>query len=1182
MTGTVRNPTLAALGERVRLAVECLIQGSPSVTRDTPQHTYIAATRIIMRVVVILFAEARELLPIGDPTYQREYGLQGLREQPEPRCEGFAAWSRLLGLFRLLYEGSRHEGLIVTRYRGGLFRPGRPDADGVSQALHAFEDPRNRVSDDVVHRLLELLTRSKARAPHGRRSAWIDVPVDFSNLPSESIGILYEGLLDYELRPAGEGSGLLVRWGGTRKRAGTFYTPPQLAGPTVRRTLQPLTHVPVREQRNAQTGQLEVIGWRPKSPEQILALRVCDPAMGSGSFLISALHWLTDALDESLVVHDRIASTERAEPTFRARLARQVAERCIYGVDIDPVAVELARLALWLDIQDAQLPFDSLDHKLRCGNALLGGWHADVHSYPIMAWERDGDGCTQAIKRKKAEIKRALVKDIQAGKRTMMASSIPLREAFDTWCALWFWPDDALEIAPTPQDLTAIPDADRRQQVERLKDEYRFFHWELEFADVFVRPGAGFDAIVGNPPWDVQKPSSQEFFSRCDPRYRTLGKQAALQWQQQAFVSSPALAREWAAHQARFKALSNWVSWAANPFGDPERDPSGKGYALARKNNLELHAAWRELRGSERGCSDPKHPFRHQGSADLNSYKLFLELAHALLAAGGRLGMIVPSGLYTDKGTASLRELLLDGCRWEWLFGFENRDGIFGIHRSFKFAAIVVEKAGRTEAIRAAFMRRDLADWDAVQPRTLAYPRTHVVQFCPESKAILELSDERDLSVLEKLYGNGVLLGDAGPGGWGVEYATEFHMTGDSKLFAPRHAWEREGYRPDEYGHWLAGGWQPYSGQERALERGLVRSRDGQQAIAVEAIQDVALPLEQGGMVSQFDCWAAEHVPGSGWRAQAWGSKQQAPQYLIDAISYRGRASAVPGIKFGFRSIARATDTRTIIGALLNDVPCGNALGVLSCRDADPLGLACAMNSWVVDWATRQRLGGTNVNWYVARELPLPRPERSVGRHWVAALNGPDLSFASLWLGLAEVRERAWRRCWAVTRHERLRLRAMLDALVAASFDLSISDLEWILRGCDVPIGMSVSEADARGFWRVDKACVPELRHSVLSLVAFHELERVGQARFLSMNDGEGWMLPNTLRLADYNLGHDDRAKHHQVVAAALGPRFEAWQLAQSVEDSWEECARHAELRELILPQPVERGRGPTTGPRRH
>jgi hypothetical protein len=201
MTGTCRNITLAVLGERVRLAVETLIQGSTPAARVTPKDTYVAATRVIMRLLVILLAEARELLPIEHPSYRGAFGVQALREQLErsagergrARGDELDAWPRLLSLFRL--------------------------------------------SDDVVAELLTLLTHSKARARQGRAREWIDVPVDYASLGAESIGILYEGLLDYELHPAGEGLGSVVRRGGARKGSGTFYTPPQLAGSTVRRTI---------------------------------------------------------------------------------------------------------------------------------------------------------------------------------------------------------------------------------------------------------------------------------------------------------------------------------------------------------------------------------------------------------------------------------------------------------------------------------------------------------------------------------------------------------------------------------------------------------------------------------------------------------------------------------------------------------------------------------------------------------------------------------------------------------------------------------------------------------------------------------------------------------------------------------------------------------------------------------
>jgi hypothetical protein len=167
----------------------------------------------------------------------------------------------------------------------------------------------------------------------------------------------------------------------------------------------------------------------------------------------------------------------------------------------------------------------------------------------------------------------------------------------------------------------------------------------------------------------------------------------------------------------------------------------------------------------------------------------------------------------------------------------------------------------------------------------------------------------------------------------------------------------------------------------------------------------------------------------------------------------------------------------------------------------------------------------------------------------------------------------SWRYMWARTEHERLRLRCILDAAVAKLYGLDADDFTWILRDCDHPVEKVTDKPfsrtlDPKGFWRVDKERQPELRHTVLSLVAFHELEKHGLDAFLALNDGEGWMLPETLRLADYGLGHDERARAHQPVAASLGPRFLDWQLAQGVEESWDECAHHAALIEQIVPTP--------------
>ncbi|MFM8704433.1 MAG: hypothetical protein ACKOHG_11335, partial [Planctomycetia bacterium] len=329
----------------------------------------------------------------------------------------------------------------------------------------------------------------------------------------------------------------LVRWGGTRKGAGTFYTRPQLTMPTVRRTLEPLI------------GDAD---GKVRPPEDLLALKVCDPAMGSGSFLVAALRTLTSSVVESLHVHNRI--------------------------------------------------------------------------------DRQGNRAT-------------------------------------VQCDL-------------------LPEADRALPTEGFEER-------LEA--IVLR------AVVEHSLYGVD----------IDPLFRAYGKQQALAIQKTLFEDNPAIETAWLGYLGDFKDRGNFVRWAAAPSGDAT-DADGKPAVLlgSRKDAaVKLHEQWSRARGRYRGMSDPAHPFRHQGSADLNTYKMFVEMGHAVLRRGGQLGLVVPSGLYTDKGTGDLRRLLLQGCRWRWLYGFENRDRIFDIHRSFKFCVTVAEKGGQTASIRAAFMRHDLEDW---------------------------------------------------------------------------------------------------------------------------------------------------------------------------------------------------------------------------------------------------------------------------------------------------------------------------------------------------------------------------------------------------------------------------------------------------------------------------------------
>ena len=1476
------------LGERVREAVEILVKSHGENLKELTHgdnavqasEIYRAACRIAMRSVVILFAESRDLLPRDNPVYDESYGLNGLLVQLEQRDargesmrEAFGAWPRVLALFRMVSDGSHHPDLPVTAYGGELFSAGNGDTeDGVSRALGVFETAcfeGEIVSDRDVYKILHLLMRTKARIRQGRGGTWVTVPVDFSDLSSEYIGIVYEGLLDYELKtapakdavvflavgerpalplsrleemdakairelfkklnkhsssdeveeqeqhldeelevesdppdaevelstetddergiyrakaeewtrraaavahlirkPRGQmtperrlayerelsdkaqrlvhqhvlpGEWYLARWGGTRKGSGSFYTRPGLAVPTVQRALRPLAYNSSTSTTSGDPRALLAAEWTPKSPEEILALKVCDPACGSGSFALAALRFLTEALYTSLRHHGRIEPTgnqslvrmlginrgdddeggrlsdERIpcapdDPDFesrlKARLRRHVVERCIYAVDRDPLAIELCRLSLWIETMDRELPFGFLDHKVKCGNALVGAWFDQFQHYPAMAWKnRDGgdknhsngshftkDARSDAIKvfhkdRLTPDMRRFLegprlfegdllktvttthseainvlvymhelpthdaVERAEVYRKDLLGSNAwrSLKEAMDLWCACWFWPVDQIEHAPLPTSFGDPPEVTQRV-ARKVAARHRFFHWELEFPDVFDTAQAGFDAVLGNPPWDIAKPVSLEFFSNIDPLYRSYGKQEALRKQTEYFKDE-AVERDWLDYRADFRALSNFVGRTRNPFGDPEKSANSQHKFNLGKGNADLHRRWRSVRGRAIGFADPLHPFRHQGSADLNLYKMFCEAAHALAREGGRIGFVVPSGLYSDNGTAPLRKLFLEQCRWEWLFGIENRAKIFPIDGRAKFNPVIIQKGGSTNSIQTVFMRRDVEDWESAEDLATSYSRTQVERLSPNNRAILEIQSQRDLEILGKIYANSVLLGDDGPNGWGLKYVREFDMTGDSKLFPPRPKWEERGYLPDEYNRWLKGEWRPIealwaelgvneaqpvppvigledwlfdgsANPERrqseaqftqghllkpgdvsrtdwavrcaqppydrlpvprtAIPPGIILSREGTEWIRDGGgIEDVALPLYEGRMIGQFDFSEKGWVSGKGrsaeWRDIPSEGKQLEPQFLMGLNDYKARIESHWRPKMTHMSVGSATNTRTAIGTLVCGVPGGHKAPMLYTPDAGrALALTVIYNSLAYDFLMRARVVGLTIDYHVLEQSPLIRLDDALVRLGniselarALCLTPPHFSPSVLELlgtgpGAGSNGMRA-----AITDSERLRLRVILDALVASAFGLDYSDLCRILDLCDLPTGEIVPGLmNPKGFWRLDRNRDPELRHPVLTLIAFRDLESKirkasgsrndGICAFLAQNHGEGWLLPETLRLADYELGHDHRARCHQPVAQRLGPRFYDWQLASTEIEFRRETHLHA------------------------
>lgn len=1302
------------LGEQVRRAVERLLDGLQAVLERRPdlawalarggsvplseaeqwRALYQAATRLIMRLVVILYAESRDLLPRSNVFYHQSYSVEQLflrlqaahRQEPAEMRDRRGAWRQLLSLFRLIHQGSAHRDLPVPAYGGQLFAGGDPEhGDPVRRALALFEAGEYVLTDADVYEVLRLLKIGKVRVRSGRQTKFLTGPVDFSGLRTEYIGIMYQGLLDYELRRVGAepmvvlgigsepvlplslleglddrslkdlikklgkvdksddgveeedsevemeleselddmpaaaetvteftetgdedegvdedtenhsleqtyhqralawalravevagivrrprrgadllyekqrtkaaatlikstlepGAFYLVRWGGTRKGSGTFYTRPQLAVPLTHRTLEPLCY-----------DRLDDGSLRPRLPEEILGLKICDPAMGSGSFLVAALNYVTDALVASLHAHDRLkgvggdtailltgsAATGKEgeellpcrpeDPRFdemlRARLKRLVVERCIYGVDINPLAVELARVSLWVETMDRSLPFEFLDHKLKVGNSLVGAWIDQVAHYPAKAWERDGGdrshngvnirpgAVTERIKsiyrdqvkpqlhdwllqsdnqlrlaleplaqttvtdqaklgqivdslhslRMSDELEVAYVKRVLGSEQYRQ-----LKALLDRWCAVWFWPVDRDDLPPlTPKEFWSAS-AEVERTIKALARQNAFFHWEIEFPDVFTEGRKGFDAVLGNPPWEVMKPISKEFFANLDPIYRTYGRQEALEHQRRLFQHDPAFERAWLEYNARFRAMSNWVGNVAKPFD----------VSLARgKEGRILAERWRELRAGHKGMADPEHPFAHQGSADLNSYKLFLELAYRILRPGGRLGFLVPSGIYTDQGSRDLRSLFLDRSRWEWLYAFHNRLSIFDIHSNFKFCVLIVQKGGCTESVKTAFMRDDLSTWEQSQPDVTLVSGEQVAKLSPQDRAFLEISSDRDLRILEDLHERNPVLGDPSCP-WKVSYTAEFHMTSKSKLFPPLEKWVAEGYRPDGVGRWI--------GPDGAI----------------------ALPLYEGRMIGQFDFSYKGWVSGKGrqavWREIPWDNKVIEPQYLMDFDNAAPVIHARPH-KVAIMDITSATNTRTVIGAYVGRFPCGHSAPVLSIPKGgvhDHLVLVAILNSFVFDFLIRVRAGGLHLSLFYLENTPVPSEVGPDARKFLAlqtaSLNLASPGFAPEWLELAamypEIRDVSWRSAWALDERDRLRRRCAIDAVVAYLYGLSYEDMAYILR---------LDDSNPIGFWRVDKHRPIGLRQTTLTVEAYRHLLNTGFYRFLR----DGWELP--------------------------------------------------------------------------
>jgi hypothetical protein len=679
--------------------------------RDTTrlQEALEQALTIVYRVLFLLFAESRGLVPLWHPTYRNSYAI-GTLVTYAARGDSRGLWDALRAIARLAHAGCRAGNLRVTAFNGRLFSPsGTPLAE------------RRDLDDERARRALVSLATRPAPGGGGRER------IAYRDLGVEQLGSVYESLLDYQpiANPIG-----LVAGSGVRKSTGTFYTPQRIADYLVRATLSPLV--------------------RDAHADDILSLRVVDPSMGSGAFLVAACHYLAQAYEAALVHDGRCHASDIGEKE-RTSIRRTIAERCLYGVDVNPMAVQLARLSLWLTTLAADRPLTFLDHRLRCGDSLLGSWLDMLRSAPAgrRRAPRDShtgrlfdDAAVESVLRDALPIRFSLERTPDDTLERVRAKEHALaallradtglsrwKRIANVWCACWLSTENEDVPAAAFHELvdqvlvghSALAphiSAAYLKRADGIGVSRRLFHWELEFPEVFFdssghrQSRGGFDAVIGNPPWEMIRADAGASDARANTRR---GNGAVLRFIRESGVY-----------------------------------PSTRGHA--------------------------------------NFYQLFTDRTIALLRPGGRFGLVLPSGVATDHGSAALRGRLLRQCDVEAVVGLDNQRGIFPIHRSVKFLLATATKGSPTQTIACRLGESDVGALDTAGDPS-ATPAWFPVRLTPafiqrvsgDALTIPELRSSVDIAIVERAATLFPPL--ASDAGWSVRFGRELNATDDRAHF---------------------------------------------------------------------------------------------------------------------------------------------------------------------------------------------------------------------------------------------------------------------------------------------------------------------------------------------------------------------------------------------------------------
>jgi hypothetical protein len=789
--------------------------------------------------------------------------------------------------------------------------------------------------------------------------------VDFGNLGSEELGSIYESLLELHPEIDSQDGPFVLRTaaGNERKTSGSYYTPTSLINCLLDSALDPVVN------------QAIDVPDREEAKRRLLILKVCDPACGSGHFLIAAAN--------RMALHLARLETQDTEPTTLQiqHAKRQIIGRCIYGVDINEMAVELCKVSLWMEALEPGKPFSFLENHIKCGNSLIGATPLLLNAgVPEAAFNSiDGDDTTVCAqlkknnKRERTEYKsgQGYLFELYYRQGNMADGFVKLSAAddesldainekekqyedlikgtpylnarfwADSWCATFVWEkadSDLGRLCPTERTLRDIernPNSASslmREEVRKLADQYKFFHWHLAFPDVFflsetheraenVRTNwnGGFDIVLGNPPWERLKLQEKEWFSDRVPAI--------------------AAASNTARRQKLITELHRTAPEIIGEFSNARRHSEGSSHFVRHSNAFPL-------------C----------GRGDVNTYTLFTELNRHICSIRGRIGCIIPPGIATDDTTKFFFQDLIENQCLVSLFAFINEARLFPIDHRNKFALLTMSgDAGVERSADFAFglyLPEEIKDGY----RVFSLSVDDIALLNPNTRTCPIFTSNRVGELTKLIYRRLPVLSNESneTAGWNVSFTRMYDMSTDSKNFHTKEVLRSAsaGILPNQY----------------------------------MMDTDLLFPLYEGKMI-----WQDDHRFGTydgQTEAQARAGKLPElshsdkadplnlpiPRYWVSEMEFKSRPEKISRALFfyGFREVTNAILLRTIVFAIIPPVPVGHKVPLLHIDAETKLSASfySGFNSFVFDFVARQKIGGVSMSYFVMRQLPVVPKKR--------------------------------------------------------------------------------------------------------------------------------------------------------------------------------------------------------------